>query len=62
MADPAAAALTEPVRWSETMLALARLGSGTYLDVGPDRVLERLTTRNLDDARLIDREGIGVLA
>jgi len=58
--DPAAelaAALTEPVRWSETMLALARLGAGAYIDVGPDRVLERLAARNVGGAELIDREG-----
>jgi [acyl-carrier-protein] S-malonyltransferase len=60
-ASELAAALTEPVRWSETMLALARLGSASYLDVGPDRVLERLATRNLDDPQLIDREGLRVL-
>jgi malonyl CoA-acyl carrier protein transacylase len=62
--DPAtqlAAALTEPVRWSETMLALARLGGGPYLDAGPDRVLERLAVRNLDGPALIDREELRAL-
>lgn len=57
--DPAeelAAALTKPVRWSETMLALERLGAGVYLDVGPDRVLERLAPRNLAAPELIDLE------
>jgi [acyl-carrier-protein] S-malonyltransferase len=57
-----AAALTKPVRWSETMLALERLGAGAYLDVGPDRVLQRLAPRNLSDPELIDREALCVLA
>jgi malonyl CoA-acyl carrier protein transacylase len=56
-----AGALTAPVRWSETMLALDHLGARSYIDVGPDRVLERLTARNLPEAELIDREGLRVL-
>jgi malonyl CoA-acyl carrier protein transacylase len=63
--DPAAelaAALTEPVRWSQVMRTLERLGAEAYIDVGPDRVLERLTARNLKDAELIDREELGALA
>jgi malonyl CoA-acyl carrier protein transacylase len=63
--DPAielAAALTEPVRWSETMLALERLGARAYLDAGPDRVLERLASRNLPAPELIDREELRALA
>ena len=59
--DPAeelAAALTKPVRWSETMLALERLGARAYLDVGPDRVLERLAARNLADPKLVDLEDL----
>jgi [acyl-carrier-protein] S-malonyltransferase len=55
-------ALTAPVRWSETMLALDRLGIDAYLDVGPDRVLERLAKRNLNSIQLIDRESLGVFA
>ncbi len=36
-----AAAITSPVRWRETMLALARLGADRFLDVGPGQVLAR---------------------
>jgi len=64
-ADPAAElaeAVTRPVRWSETMRALQRLGVRAYIDVGPDRVLERLVARTLDGAELIDREDLRVLA
>lgn len=63
--DPAgelAAALSAPVRWRETMLALDRLGAGAYLDIGPDRVLEGLAARNLPGAELIDRESVCALA
>jgi malonyl CoA-acyl carrier protein transacylase len=49
-----AAAITSPVRWRETMLALARLGADRFLDVGPGQVLARLVRRNLPDAILIE--------
>ena len=51
-----AAALTGPVRWRETMAALARLGARTFIDVGPDQVLARLVPRNVEGARLIALE------
>ncbi len=57
-----AAALVQPVRWSETMIALDRAAAPAYLDVGPDRVLERLVTRNLGEVRLIERESLDVHA
>lgn len=62
--DPAAEladALTAPVRWSETMRALERLGAGAYVDAGPDRVLERLAARTVGGAELIDREALSAL-
>jgi [acyl-carrier-protein] S-malonyltransferase len=62
--DPAtelADALTAPVRWSETMLALERLGAGAYIDAGPDHVLERLTTRTVGGGELIDREALSAV-
>jgi len=49
-----AAAITSPVRWRETMLALARLGADRFVDVGPGQVLARLVRRNLPDATLIE--------
>jgi len=61
--DPAAelsAALCAPVRWSETMAALAGDGRPSFLDVGPDHVLERLTSRNVPQARALGLEEIGV--
>ncbi|HEV3035747.1 MAG TPA: ACP S-malonyltransferase [Solirubrobacteraceae bacterium] len=49
-----AAAIVTPVRWRETMLALAALGADTFVDFGPGEVLARLVTRNLPDGRVLD--------
>ena len=49
-----AAAIVRPVRWRETMLALAELGPDTFVDFGPGEVLARLVKRNLPDARVLD--------
>jgi len=49
-----AAAIIRPVRWRETMLALARLGVTEFVDVGPGQVLARLVRRNLPDALQIE--------
>jgi [acyl-carrier-protein] S-malonyltransferase len=49
------AALTAPVRWRETMAALARFGAERFVDVGPDQVLARLVARNIEGA-----EGVAV--
>lgn len=38
-------ALVRPVRWRDTMLALAGMGVTTYVDAGPGRVLARLAPR-----------------
>jgi len=48
-----AAAIVLPVRWRETMLALAALGADTFIDAGPGHVLARLVARNLPDARVL---------
>jgi malonyl CoA-acyl carrier protein transacylase len=51
-----AQALTGPVRWRETMVALAAHGAASFIDVGPDQVLARLVTRNVEDATAISLE------
>jgi len=53
MTDPVADladALTHPVRWKDTMSALAELGAQRFLDAGPGQVLAKLVRRNLPDA------------
>jgi malonyl CoA-acyl carrier protein transacylase len=40
-----AAALVRPVRWRETMSALASSGVQAFLDAGPGRVLAKLAPR-----------------
>jgi [acyl-carrier-protein] S-malonyltransferase len=49
-----AAAIVAPVRWRETMLALAALGADTFVDFGPGEVLAKLVARNLPDATVLD--------
>jgi malonyl CoA-acyl carrier protein transacylase len=51
-----AGALTAPVRWRETMMALAAHGADSYLDVGPDQVLARLVGRNVEGATALALE------
>jgi [acyl-carrier-protein] S-malonyltransferase len=46
-------ALTRPVRWRETMLALSRLGAERFVEVGPGRVLSGLAKRTLADVELV---------
>jgi malonyl CoA-acyl carrier protein transacylase len=46
-------ALTMPVRWRETMLALHELGVERFVEVGPGRVLTGLAKRTLRDVELI---------
>jgi malonyl CoA-acyl carrier protein transacylase len=47
------AALTEPVRWVETMKALHAAGARRFLDVGPGRVLAKLVPRILDGVEVV---------
>jgi len=47
-----AQALTMPVRWRETLLALRELGAERYLEVGPGKVLTGLVKRTLRDVEL----------
>ena len=48
-----AQALTMPVRWRETMLALHELGAERFLEVGPGRVLSGLAKRTLRGVELV---------
>ncbi len=48
-----AEALTSPVRWRETMLALGELGAERFIEVGPGRVLTGLVKRTLRDVELV---------
>jgi malonyl CoA-acyl carrier protein transacylase len=49
-----AQALTMPVRWRETMLALHELGAERFVEVGPGRVLTGLAKRTLQDVELVN--------
>ncbi len=46
-------AITNPVRWRETMLALKALGAERFIEVGPGKVLSGLAKRTLADVELI---------
>jgi len=48
-----AEALTMPVRWRETMLALHEMGAERFIEVGPGRVLTGLAKRTLKDVELV---------
>jgi malonyl CoA-acyl carrier protein transacylase len=47
-------ALTMPVRWRETLLALRELGADRFVEVGPGRVLTGLAKRTLRDVELVN--------
>jgi malonyl CoA-acyl carrier protein transacylase len=47
-------ALTRPVRWRETMLAMHAFGAERFVEVGPGRVLTGLAKRTLRDVELIN--------
>jgi [acyl-carrier-protein] S-malonyltransferase len=49
-----AQALTSPVRWRETLLALHDRGVDRYVEVGPGRVLTGLAKRTLRDVELVN--------
>jgi malonyl CoA-acyl carrier protein transacylase len=46
-------ALTMPVRWRETLLALRASGADRFLEVGPGRILTGLAKRTLADVELV---------
>jgi malonyl CoA-acyl carrier protein transacylase len=45
-----AGALTRPVRWRETILALHEAGARDYIEAGPGSVLTKMNKRILKDA------------
>jgi [acyl-carrier-protein] S-malonyltransferase len=51
------AARPGPVRGRETMVALAAHGARTFVDVGPDQVLARLVSRNVEGAQALALDG-----
>lgn len=53
-------ALTMPVRWRETMLALHELGAARFVEVGPGRVLSGLAKRTLEDVELMSLDSSAV--
>jgi [acyl-carrier-protein] S-malonyltransferase len=48
-----AEALTQPVRWRETLLAMHAMGASRFVEVGPGRVLSGLAKRTLDGVELV---------
>ena len=46
-------ALTSPVRWRETLIALHERGADRFVEVGPGRVLSGLVKRTLSDVELV---------
>jgi malonyl CoA-acyl carrier protein transacylase len=47
-----AQALTMPVRWRETLLAMRERGAEKFVEVGPGRILTGLVKRTLKDVEL----------
>jgi [acyl-carrier-protein] S-malonyltransferase len=57
-----AAAIVNPVRWREVMLALGALGAERFIDFGPGEVLAKLVRRNLPDGEVVKPQTLTVLA
>jgi malonyl CoA-acyl carrier protein transacylase len=55
-----AQALTEPVRWRETVLAMQRAGVRRFVEVGPGHVLRNLVKRIAPDAEATTLEELEV--
>src|SRR5918997_2433161 len=47
-----AKAIVSPVRWTETVIELHRLGATTFVETGPGKVLGGLVKRTLDDVEI----------
>jgi len=48
--------VTSPVRWEEVTTRLAKEGAGTFVEVGPGKVLSGLIRRIVPDARVLNVE------
>ena len=46
--------LVEPVRWTDSQLALAALGADTFVEVGPGRVLAGMAKRTVPGVRILN--------
>jgi [acyl-carrier-protein] S-malonyltransferase len=56
------AQITRPVRWSDTVETLGRTGAGTFVEVGPGRVLSGLGRNMLRDVEHVAGvEALGTL-
>jgi [acyl-carrier-protein] S-malonyltransferase len=49
-------ALTKPVRWRDTLIAIRALGVERFLEAGPGKVLTNLVRRNLDGVEAMTLE------
>jgi [acyl-carrier-protein] S-malonyltransferase len=48
--------VTAPVRWEEVVARLAKEGVGTFIEVGPGKVLSGLIRRIVPEARVLNVE------
>ncbi len=55
-----AEAITQPVRWRQTLLALRAAGITRFIETGPGRVLTGLTRRTLDDVEAATLERLAI--
>jgi [acyl-carrier-protein] S-malonyltransferase len=53
--------VTAPVRWEDGVRAMAGMGAGAFVEVGPGRVLSGLTKRILPQAKSLNVEDPGTL-
>jgi len=56
VADALVRQVTEPVRWEEVVARLVKEGVGTFVEVGPGRVLSGLIRRIAPEARVLNVE------
>ena len=56
--DRLAAALTHPVRWRETLLALHGLGVRRFVETGPGKALTGMVRRTFDDVEAVTLDAL----
>jgi [acyl-carrier-protein] S-malonyltransferase len=56
VADALVRQVTSPVRWEEVVVRLMKEGAGTFIEVGPGKVLSGLIRRIAPDARVLNVE------